>query len=358
MLEAHRHPPGQPEPYALTTVEILDFDQGSDTNPVLRQVAPISIRRKMTAPVILPNGKCVIFGGSEKGNNIPVRIPEMFDPVTETWESLPSATVNRVYHQVSLLLPDGRVWTAGSTVASGVEENRTEIFSPSYLFQGPRPTILAMPNVGAYGGTINILTPDAANISSVSLVRLMSATHHYEANQRLIWLQIVNRGLADITVSAPINANIAPPGFYMIHVLNNIGVPSVAKIIQIPGAGTGIGGDTTPPSKVMGLSVTPERRNPAESNLDSKPEPDLNHYNVYRGTTAGFLVNTLTDMPLAQPSPNTYSDSGLVSSTTYYYKVAAVDTAGNVGVLSDEVSAITSDVIAPTKSIGSNSYNY
>ena len=85
----------------------------------------------------------------------------MFDPVTETWQSLPSATVNRVYHQVSLLLPDGRVWTAGSTVASGVEETRTEIFSPSYLFQGPRPTILAMPNVGGYGGTINILTPDA-----------------------------------------------------------------------------------------------------------------------------------------------------------------------------------------------------
>ena len=222
----------------------------------------------MTAPVILPNGKCVIFGGSEKGNNIPVRIPEMFDPVTETWESLPSATVNRVYHQVSLLLPDGRVWTAGSTAASGLEENRTEIFSPSYLFQGPRPTILAMPNVGAYGGTINILTPDAANISSVSLVRLMSATHHYEANQRLIWLQIVNRGLADITVSAPINANIAPPGFYMIHVLNGIGVPSVAKIIQIPGAGTGIGGDITPPSKVMGLTVTPNTGTQCRSCLD------------------------------------------------------------------------------------------
>ena len=189
-------PPDGPEPYALSAVEILDFDQGSATNPVLRQVAPISTRRKMTAPVILPNGKCVIFGGSEKGNNIPVRIPEMFDPVTETWQSLPTATVNRVYHQVSLLLPDGRVWTAGSTVQ--VELKRTgQRFSVLHIFSKVlRPTILAMPNVGGYGGTINILTPDAANVASVSLVRLMSATHHYEANQRLIWLQIVNRGLS------------------------------------------------------------------------------------------------------------------------------------------------------------------
>jgi hypothetical protein len=69
----------------------------------------------------------------------------------------------------------------------------------------------------------------------------MSTTHHYEANQRLVWLQILNRGANDITVSAPINSKIAPPGYYMIHVLNSMGVPSVARIIRIPGVGTGAG---------------------------------------------------------------------------------------------------------------------
>jgi fibronectin type 3 domain-containing protein len=341
-------PPGGPEPYAVTAVEILDFDQGTSTIPVLRQGAPISIRRKMTAPVILPDGKCVIFGGSERGNNIPVRIPEVFDPVTETWQTLSSASVNRVYHQVSLLLPDGRVWTAGSTPASGTEELRTEIFSPSYFFQGPRPTILTMPNVGGYGATINIVTPDAQGIASVSLVRLMSCTHHYEANQRLIWLQIVSRGLGDITVSAPINPNIAPPGPYMIHILNGNGVPSVAKIIQIPGTDTGIGGDTTPPSKVVGLSVTP-----IGTQLDltwtANPEPDLNHYNIYRGTVAGFTVNTISDTPLAQPVAHNYSDAGLLESTTYYYRIAAVDNTGNIGSLSDEMAGTTTDSTAPAK---------
>ena len=167
--------------YATTSVEILDFDQGTATNPVVRQTTPIIYRRKLTAPVILPDGKCVVFGGSEKGTTIPVRIPESFDPVTESWQVLSPASVDRVYHQVSLLLADGRVWTAGSTVRSDVEELRTEIFSPSYLFQGSRPVISALPNVGGYGGTINIPTPDPLVISSVSLVRLMSTTHHYEA---------------------------------------------------------------------------------------------------------------------------------------------------------------------------------
>ena len=63
------------------------------------------------------------------------------------------------------------------------------------------------------------------------------------------------------------------------------------------------------------------------------------HYNVYRGTTAGFAVNTATDTPLAQPVTNSYSNTGLSSSTTYYYKVAAVDTSANIGILSDEASA-------------------
>ena len=76
----------------LTVVDILDFDAGSATNPVVRQVASISHGRRYLSPIILPNGKLVIFGGTAQGNNTdPVFIPEMFDPVTETWQSLPAS---------------------------------------------------------------------------------------------------------------------------------------------------------------------------------------------------------------------------------------------------------------------------
>ena len=126
----------------ITTVDILDFDAGSNTNPVLRHPASMTFGRRYVAPVILPNGKLAIFGGSANGNGTnPVFVAEMFDPVTETWQTTAAASVPRVYHQTSILLPDGRVWTAGSTPSSNQEELRTEFFSPDYLFSGPRPTI-------------------------------------------------------------------------------------------------------------------------------------------------------------------------------------------------------------------------
>ena len=93
---------------------------------------------------------------------------------------------------------------------------------------------------------------------------------------------------------------------------------------------------------MTGLTVTPISSTRLDLAWTANPEPDVAHYNVYRGTTAGFAVNTATDTPLAQPTGNSYSDTtGLTESTTYYYKVAAVDTSANIGILSDERSGTT-----------------
>ena len=100
----------------------------------------------------------------------------------------------------------------------------------------------------------------------------------------------------------------------------------------------------------MGLIATTISSSRIDLGWTTGIETDLAHYNVYRGTTAGFLVIPGTDTPLAQPVANSYSDSsGLIESTTYYYKIAAVDTAGNTGVLSDEANATTGDSTAPAK---------
>jgi hypothetical protein len=337
---------------AVTTVQIIDFNASSTATPVVRTVSSLTYRRKYLAPVILPNGKLVVFGGSQVGVSQPVLFPEMFDPVTETWQTLPAASWPRVYHQVALLLPDGRVWVAGGMPVNGVWEARTELFSPDYLFAGARPTISGTPSVGNYGSTINISTPDGAAVTSVSLVRLMNTTHHYDANQRLVWLQIVGTSAGGITVSAPINRNIAPPGYYMIHILNSAGVPSAGTIIQIPGTAT----DTSPPSQVLGLTVTAAGVSQLNLTWTANPAADgVDRYNVYRGTTAGFPVTLGTTPPLATPNTNSYSNTGLSASTTYYYKVAAVDTAGNIGALSGEASGTTSgpDTTIPNLAITS-----
>ena len=336
---------------ATNVVEIEDFNAGTSTAPVLRTVSPMNNGRKFILPIILPNGKVVIFGGSSMGTTNPIKVPEMFDPENEAqgWTTLPAATVNRVYHGVALLLPDGSVWTAGSTVNSCNPEFRIEIFQPDY-FSATRPTISGTPTVGGYGSSITIPTPDAASISRVSLVSLGATTHHYDTNIRLVWLQITSKTSNSVTVSAPINANIAPPGYYMIHVLNGSLVPSVASIIQIPGSG----GGSTPPAQVMGLVAT--QAGSTQINLSWNANNDggvTTKYNVYRSTTAGFTVNTATDTPIATPSTNSYNDTGLTSSTTYYYRVAGVNASNVVGTPSDIASATTAtgpDTTPPTVS--------
>jgi hypothetical protein len=248
--------PAGTETQAKNSAEILDFNAGTDQNPTINYTASMAHGRVYANPIILPNGKVAIFGGTTNPNTDPQFIPEMFDPLTNTWSDLPAATVPRWYHSSALLLPDGRVMVASGTPTRYVFESRVEYFSPGYLFDGPRPTISGSPTVGTYGGTITIPTPDAPTITSVSLVRIASITHHFDNDMRLIWLQIQSSTSSSVTVSAPLNANLAPPGYYMIHVLNSTGIPSIAKIIKISNPVNG-GPDTTAP--YVGI-LTPSAR--------------------------------------------------------------------------------------------------
>ncbi|NWG38174.1 galactose oxidase-like domain-containing protein [Nitrososphaera sp.] len=234
---------------ATNHCEIADFNAAPNNfNPVIRTDISMYMNyaRRMTNPVILPNGKVGVFGGAAIMNTDPVMPAELFDPVTETWTVLPSATVPRVYHSVALLLPDGRVWTASSTASRHDWELRTELFSPDYVLSGSRPVINGTPTVGGYGGSISIPTQNPQSISSVSMVRISNTTHHYNTEQRLVWLGITSKGGGNVTVSAPLNANLAPPGYYLIHVLNGNTVPSEGKIIKFPGTGSIIN-DKLPP---------------------------------------------------------------------------------------------------------------
>ncbi|MDQ6866052.1 MAG: DUF1929 domain-containing protein, partial [Thermoproteota archaeon] len=332
---------------ATNVVEIEDFNQGTSRAPVLRTGPSLNNGRKFVLPIILPNGKVVVFGGTSQGTTNYVFVPESFDPENEGqgWAILPAATVGRTYHGTALLLPDGSVWTASSTPnPCTADENRTEIFKPDY-FSATRPTISGTPSVGGYGQSITIPTPNPSSISRVSLVRLGATTHHFDTNVRLIWLQITGTGSNSVTVSAPLNANLAPPGYYMIHVLDASRVPSIAQIIQIPGTGSGV---SNPPAQVTGVAVATAGSTQLNLSWTANTEPDLNHYNIYRSTTYGFTVNTATDTPIASPTTNSYSNTGLTASTTYYYKVAAVNNSSLIGPVSTQAFGDT----APTTTTG------
>ena len=215
---------------ATTRVQILDFNEG---NPQVRTVDSLQYGRKYPAPVILPDGKVVLFGGVSQGTQVNYRnVPEMFDPVSEQWTSLASASVRRTYHQVAILLPDGRVWNAGSTPTRSTWELRTELFRPAY-YSASRPSISGTPTIGSYGGSITIPTSNGSSITKATLVKLPDTTHHYDANMRHLTLEKQSHTSSSVRVDAPLNNRLAPPGYYYLHIINSSGIPSRARIVRV-----------------------------------------------------------------------------------------------------------------------------
>jgi hypothetical protein len=213
------------------TAEVIDFNAAT---PAWRAVAPMSIARRQTNLTVLADGKVLMTGGSSApGFNEPtgaVLYAEMWDPATEAWTTMAGYQRYRGYHSTAVLLPDGRLLSAG-----GDNEPNMEIFSPPYLFKGPRPTIGSAPASVTYGQTFAVATPEAANIARVNWIRLSSVTHAVNMDQRLNVLTFT-RGTGSLNVTAPANANLAPPGHYMLFLVDGNGVPSVAKIVRIGGA--------------------------------------------------------------------------------------------------------------------------
>jgi hypothetical protein len=215
---------------ATTRVQILDFNSG---NPDVRTVDSLQYGRKYPAPVILPDGKVILFGGVSQGTQVSYRnVPEMFDPVTENWSSLSSANVRRTYHQVAILLSDGAVWNAGSTATRSNWELRSELFRPSY-YSASRPSISGTPTVGRYGQSITIPTSNGSSVTKATLVKLPDTTHHYDANMRHLTLEKQSHNSSSVRVDAPLNARLAPPGYYYLHIINSSGIPSRARIVRI-----------------------------------------------------------------------------------------------------------------------------
>jgi hypothetical protein len=161
---------------------------------------------------------------------------ELYDPVRDEWSVGAAADVPRQYHGLALLLPDGRVWTAGSNAEHRPEnrELRMEYYAPPYLFQGARPVITSGPSAIKPGGSdFAVETPDGAAIASVVLSRCGSVTHGFDADQRVVFLALQSRTSTSVTVAAPPHRNVAPPGYYLLFLLGANGVPSIGRLTRV-----------------------------------------------------------------------------------------------------------------------------
>lgn len=211
---------------ATNTAEILDLAGRSWS-----YVAPMNFPRKNHNLVLLPDGTVLAVGGGRTGKyGQPIKPAELYDPNTGQWTVLAAQAAQRTYHSTALLLPDGRVFSAGSD--NGPLASTVEIFSPPYLFKGPRPVLSSVPGSLGYRQPFTIGTADAASITRVAMIRLGTATHANDSEQRYVDLAFT-AGSGELSVTAPASGNIAPPGFYMLVIINSNGVPSVMPIVQL-----------------------------------------------------------------------------------------------------------------------------
>ncbi len=224
------------------SAETIDLTQ---SNPQWKLANPMAFSRRQMSAVIQADGQVLASGGAAGSTfnpNTNIRlIPEVWNPTTGLWTQMAAMHVPRLYHSNTLLLPDGRILSAGGGQPPAISQQNqfnAEFYSPPYLFNpdgtpatASRPIIASLPTSVGYNQQFTVQTQNVI-AAKVLWIRLGVVTHSFNQNQRLNYLSFTQNGGA-LTVTTPASPNLAPPGHYLIYVLNALGTPSVGKIIQI-----------------------------------------------------------------------------------------------------------------------------
>jgi Domain of unknown function (DUF1929)/Ricin-type beta-trefoil lectin domain len=219
--------------------------------PAVATTGSLSTGRRQLNATLLPDGTVLATGGlTSTATNTSVDLDnaataaELWDPATGEWTTLSSARRIRQYHSTALLLPDGRVMTGGGGICAvctkvGYLEKNVEYFNPPYLYDkdgsgdlAARPVISAAPASIGINAPYAITTPQAADIRKVALVGLGDVTHGVDQGQRYIPLKFTTSGTT-LNVAGPASGGVAPPGYYMLFIIDADGVPSLAKMVQV-----------------------------------------------------------------------------------------------------------------------------
>ncbi len=202
-------------------------------NPEYVAAPPMDHARMHLSAVLLPDRTVLATGGSgmeEMAHAAPAHA-EIFDPATGMWMHTAPCRVPRLYHSIALLTPDGKVITAGSNPARKTEELRIEIYWPAYLFRGPRPGLALGASTVGYGGTLTAVTDTP--IREASLFHPGACTHSCDNEQRLIDLEFTTPAANSLTFTMPGNPALAPPGWYLLFVVDGNGVPSTGQWVRL-----------------------------------------------------------------------------------------------------------------------------
>ncbi|MFJ2261864.1 galactose oxidase-like domain-containing protein [Streptomyces sp. NPDC087844] len=193
---------------------------------------------------ILPDDDVLVSGGSEdyRGRgDTNILQARMYDSKTNEFTRVADPLVGRNYHSGSILLPDGRVMFFGSdslyadkgNTKPGKFEQRVEIYTPPYLFQGSRPTLSGGPKTIERGESATFTSKHSSAVKSARLIRPSASTHVTDVDQRSIALDF-EKTKDGIEVTVPKSRNLVESGWYMLFVTDDQGTPSKAQWVKIP----------------------------------------------------------------------------------------------------------------------------
>jgi hypothetical protein len=311
---------GNPSTATTEVIEPLAATPAWSVGPAMSQP-----RIEMNA-TILPNGKILAVGGSLNDEDTATASlnADLYDPATNAFSSAGANVYPRLYHSGSLLLPDATVALLGGNPVRGSYEGHIEIYSPAYLFnadgtRAARPGISGVSTAAVdLGSTFQVFTTDAASVGSVVLVRPGAPTHAFDMDQRLVMLNF-SAGANTLDVTAPPNGNIAPPGFYMLFLLNRAGVPSVASFVHLGPAPV-----NQPPTAAI---TSPS------ANVTIAAGQSVSFSGT--GTDSDGLISAYTwSFPGATPSSSTQASAGSVTYSTAGTFVASLTVTDDGGLVS------------------------
>lgn len=213
------------------------FDLGDGSVPVITDVAPMNHARQWHNVTVLADGQVLANGGTRYANyggTDAVKVAEIWNPATDTWTEMAAAQRVRVYHNTSLLMQNGVVFTGGGGVPGPVTNLDAEFFYPPYLFErvngevrlAGRVSVLSVSSRQlVHGATLTMQLDSDAPVAEVAMIALGNATHSNNAGQRRLSAAFSQDDFM-LEVEMPENGGKTPPGYYMVVVLDAKGVPS------------------------------------------------------------------------------------------------------------------------------------